>query len=156
MCGDSRIVDWDLRVVEKMLALGLVPVVYGDVGIDTKQGCCIMSTEEIFRYIATKLPVETIVIGSNVNGVYDRDPRLPDAKQIQVITLENFKRISSSLGGSSGIDVTGGMKAKVATLLEIVRIKNNIRCEIIDITRSNTLERALSGEETGGTIIRAK
>jgi isopentenyl phosphate kinase len=156
MSDNSRIIDWDLRPVEKILAHGLVPVVYGDVGMDVTQGCCILSTEEIFRYIATKLPVERIVIGSNVNGVYDKDPQLPDAKQIPVITLENFKEISSSLGGSPDMDVTGGMKTKVTTLLEIVGIKNNICCRITDITESNTLERALCGEEVSGTIIRAK
>jgi isopentenyl phosphate kinase len=154
---NSRIVKWELDVVEKLLDCNLVPVVYGDVSIDLGQGCCILSTEEIFRHIAAKLPVERIVIGSNVNGIFDKDPNIfQDAQQIPLITPKKFDQVLCFLGKSTGIDVTGGMRSKVAALLEIVKRKNSIKCSIIDITRPKTLEDALRGRKTVGTTIQGQ
>jgi isopentenyl phosphate kinase len=153
---NSKIVHWDLSVIKKLLEYDLIPVVYGDVGIDLRQGCCILSTEEIFRYLAMGLPVERVLIGSNVDGLYDKDPSVfSDAKQIPSITAENASRVCSLIGKSPGIDVTGGMRSKIGTLLDIVRLKNEIRCEVIDIREPNALKRALCSQEVKGTTVRA-
>jgi isopentenyl phosphate kinase len=153
---DSRIVHWDLRVLERMLDSELMPVVYGDVGLDLAQGCCILSTEEIFRYIAIGMPVSKIFIGSNVSGVYNKDPNVfTDAQHIRTITPRNFERILPSLGKSTGIDVTGGMRSKVSSLVEIVKERHKIHCELIGIRKPKVLENALRGKEVHGTIVRA-
>lgn len=153
---DSRIVQWDINVIERMLEYDLLPVVYGDVSLDLKRDCCILSTEEIFRYLTTRLNVNRIIIGCDVNGVFDKDPKqFPSAKKIPLITPETLTEVYQSLGSSIGIDVTGGMQSKVLTLLEIVN-ETDIECEILDITRPRVLEQTLNGKKGIGTIIRAR
>lgn len=156
LAENSRIIRWDVKIVEKMLEHGLLPVVYGDVCLDLKQGCCILSTEEIFRYLATKINVNRVVIGSDVNGVYDRDPKIfPNARKIPTITVESIDRVLPSLKGADAMDVTGGMRSKVITLLELAS-EADVECEIIDITTPGLLEEALDGKRGIGTIVKAK
>ena len=152
---NSRVKLWDLTAVKLMLKHGLLPVTYGDVAFDTQLGCCILSTEEVFRYLATRLKVGRIIVGSNVNGVYDKDPKgFPDAKHIPVITPRNVYEVLPALKGANTIDVTGGMRSKVLIFLELVR-EIGVECEILDATKPRLLEEALVGKRGLGTLIKA-
>ena len=51
----SKIVWWNTQILQKMLKIGMLPVLYGDVVMDVAQGCSIISTEEIFFYLAKKI-----------------------------------------------------------------------------------------------------
>jgi isopentenyl phosphate kinase len=138
-----------------MLDKDLLPVPYGDLGMDLVKGFCILSTEEILRYISTRLKISRVIIGTNVDGVYNKDPRNKDAKIIPLITLENMSKVLPSLGGANTADVTGGMRTKVLTLIELVK-KINVECEILNISVPGVLEKVLNGEKVGCTIIRRK
>ncbi|MEM2920788.1 MAG: isopentenyl phosphate kinase [Candidatus Bathyarchaeia archaeon] len=152
---NGRIRTWDLRSVRLMLGLNLIPVVYGDVSMDLSKGCAILSTEELFRYLARRLRPSRVIVGSDVNGVYDRDPKTTNAaRKIAVITPKNVKSILQSLESNKSVDVTGGMMSKVLTLLELART-SKVECEILDISKPGHLEAALNGKKGIGTIIRA-
>jgi isopentenyl phosphate kinase len=154
VASNGRIVSWDLATIRLMLKLGLVPVTYGDVGLDQVKGCCILSTEEIFCYLARHLKPDRIIIGTDVDGVYEGDPKKDkDAKKIPIITPKNAVNLIHLLGGAGGLDVTGGMRTKVATLLDLVR-EVDVECEVLNIARRGVLEKALKGERGIGTIIR--
>jgi isopentenyl phosphate kinase len=151
---DSKIVSWDLGALTYMLEVGLVPVPYGDVGMDLVKGFCILSTEEVFRYLSVKLKPSRVIIGSDVDGVYNEDPRKNErARKIPLITLENASKVLPSLGGATTVDVTGGMRSKVLTLLELVK-EVDIECEILNLLIPGNLEDALNGERGRGTLIR--
>ena len=153
---DSKIVFWNLEALKLMLETGLVPVPYGDVGIDLSKGFCILSTEEVFRYLAVRLNPRRVIIGSDVDGVYDTDPRKKEgAKKIPLITLENAAEVLPSLGGATTVDVTGGMRSKILTLLELVR-EMDVECEVLNLLVPGNLEEALNGERGRGTLIRRK
>jgi len=147
----SRIIKWDVRVIQEMLNLNLLPVVYGDVVIDVKQGYSIISTEEIFFYLANNLDVKRIVIGSDVDGVIDKSST--SGKKVDVITPSDKKWISASLRGAETIDVTGGMKSKVELLITLAAEKG-VESEILNATKPGLLELALRGKKGAGTIIR--
>lgn len=152
---DSKIINWDLDALELMLNIGLLPVPYGDLGMDCFKGICILSTEEIFRYLSTKLKLSRVIVGTNVDGVYDKDPKNKDAQKIPLITLENVSKVLPSLGGADTVDVTGGMRTKVLTLLDLVK-GVNVECEVLNILIPGALEKALNGEKGRGTLIRRK
>lgn len=150
-----------LKPIKKLLDLNMVPVPYGDVCLDLKKGCCILSTERILSYLAKKLPavekkykVSRVLICTRVPGIFTEDPiKNPNAKRIPLITPKNSKRITKYVKGSAGIDVTGGMLHKMEMLLELA--KKGIESEIIDATKPGILKRALLGERGSGTIIRS-
>jgi isopentenyl phosphate kinase len=148
---DSRIVKWDTAVIERALDFDLTPVPYGDVALDERRGCSILSTEEIIRYLSMRLPIKKVIIGSKENGVLDKRGLV-----IQKITPSNLNSILECAKGSSGIDVTGGMRSKILTLLEMVKANERVECSIINVARPGNLAMALEGHEVEGTRICAK
>jgi isopentenyl phosphate kinase len=145
LAKEDRIEDWYTKPIERSLSAGLVPVPYGDVCLDEKKGCCIISTEEIFRFLADKLKPERIIMVGKTDGVLDSK-----GVMIKEITKKNFKDIRKSLMSSDGVaDVTGGMATKVEKSLDM-----GTEVEIINGLRPDILKRSLLGEKGLGTIIR--
>ena len=141
----GRIVRWDPGPLQRLLQAGLIPVPYGDVCVDLQQGCCIISTEEIFRHLAGTLQPKQVLLVGQVDGVLDAGGQV-----IPCITPQNFDELRRSLAASDGIaDVTGGMLHKVERALEMgsaVRIINGLV--------PDRLYRALIGEEVEGTEVK--
>jgi isopentenyl phosphate kinase len=99
---------------------GLVVLTHGDVCFDEETSASILSGDTIAVYLAKELNAETILIGTDVDGVMDDNPKLnPSAKHIPVINQENKESILSKTGPSTNTDVTGGMLKKLSELLEI-------------------------------------
>jgi isopentenyl phosphate kinase len=133
-----------LEPIKNCLKYDLVPVVYGDVVLDLKNGCTIFSTEKIFSYLAKKLKPEKIILMSGVEGVYDFQKRI-----IPEINKKNFNEIKRFLKGAEKIDVTGGMLHKVMEAIEMA--KNGIEVNIIGGEQGN-LGKCLKGERVGTRI----
>jgi isopentenyl phosphate kinase len=141
---DRRIYQWFTAPIERLMETRVIPVVYGDVCLDDAQGICIISTEEIFRYLAHTLRPNRIILLGKVDGVLDGQGRV-----ISAITPANIGEIRPALIGSDGIaDVTGGMLHKVERSLEL-----GIRTEIINGLIPGLLKRTLLGESVGGTFV---
>ncbi len=73
-CHDGAITDGPLDSVKRALAVGLVPLIYGDVALDDVRGGTIASTEEIFEWMIDRLPPARVVLLGEVDGVYTGDP----------------------------------------------------------------------------------
>lgn len=143
---DGEIIDFNILMIEELLKLGAVPVIHGDVLVDITKGCSIASTEKLFSYLAKKLRVRRIIIGTNVDGVLD-----DGGDVIPLITAENFEKIKKHLKGSADTDVTGGMLHKVESMLELAKSGHEVM--IINALKSQNISRALLGEHAG-TLIR--
>ncbi len=141
---NDRIVESYTKPIEMMLEKNMIPVTYGDVGIDLEKGCCIISTEEILTHLTDKLGGKKIIAVGNT-AVLDQNKNT-----VNEITKENFESIKSSLGGSASQDVTGGMLLKVELALKAAQ--NRIETHIIDGTQSGNLLKSLKGENIGTKI----
>ncbi len=75
------------------------------------------STEEIFEWLAGHFHPERLALAGEVDGIYTADPQVDDAARITEIRPETLAAIEAGLGRSHGIDVTGGMVAKVRQAL---------------------------------------
>lgn len=149
---NGRIKEWYLKPVTEMLRKGLLPVPYGDVALDTKKGCCIISTEEILNYISRHSSFKKIILAGITNGVYEKDPTIyPDAKLIPEINSKNYEDIKKYLGGSTGIDVTGGMLHRVTRIFELTKF--GVEAVVMSGEIEGNLKRALLGERVG-TLMR--
>lgn len=114
LCHDGELRSMAERPLVAALEHGLVPVVYGDVALDEVRGGTIISTEEIFAYLAPRMRPARILLLGEVEGVLTADPATGvRGDVIPVITAGTLAGVEEALGGSRGVDVTGGMIAKV-------------------------------------------
>ncbi len=152
----GAVVEMATGPIEAALAHDLVPLVYGDVAFDDGQGTAIISTEDIFLYLARRIPPARILMAGIVDGVYESDPiRYPDSRRIPVLTPATLAQGAGGLGGSHGTDVTGGMLAKVETLARLVESQPHVRVHFFSGEIPGRLRDALLGDESFGTILRA-
>jgi isopentenyl phosphate kinase len=115
-CHDGALNYVELNPIERALGHGLVPLVYGDVAFDDVRGGTIISTEDIFLYLAGKLRPSRILLLGEVPGVLGADGAI-----VGHITPANLPGVQAALTGSGGVDVTGGMADKVSRMVELVR-----------------------------------
>ncbi len=120
-CGGGELETLDERPLAAALDHGLAPVVYGDVALDSARGGTIISTEEIFRWLAARLSPQRVILVGEVDGVLSADPASGILGElIPEITPATLPRVAKVLGGSRGVDVTGGMVAKVSEMLALL------------------------------------
>lgn len=109
--------------LKKAMEIGIIPVIYGDVIMNERQGFEIYSGEKTLDILAIKLSKLykkiKIIYYTDTNGVYD-----DKGKTISIITPKNFKEIKKYLQGSGNTDVTGGMIHKVEESLNLVQKLN--------------------------------
>ncbi|MDE1856513.1 MAG: isopentenyl phosphate kinase family protein [Candidatus Micrarchaeota archaeon] len=152
---DCRIVDWNMNPIKQALKDGFVPVTYGDVVLDRKQGVCIASTEEVFRYLAYKLRPYKIVIGTDVDGLFTADPKIDrQASMIREIGPRNIAYALNFASKSRKVDVTGGMKTKLVDVYKISKRTGAI-CQIVNARVPGRIEKALEDLRVLGTVINA-
>ena len=156
-CRDGELVELATRPLRAALAHNLVPLVHGDVAFDETREMTIVSTEMIFAYLAPILKPTRIILAGIVDGVFAADPLQDSSAQlIREITPANFATIESQLRGSHGVDVTGGMIAKVKSMVALVQREPALRVHIVSAMREGLIERVLAQEDfDAGTIIRA-
>ncbi len=144
---NGKICRWDTELVNHLFELDITPVTYGDVIIDLARGFAIVSTEEIFRYLARELEPEKVLLISK-HAVHTSDPQLNDnAEKISLLRKSEFYGIN--LSRSHGFDVTGGMMKKVEIAFDIARYAEHV--EIIPAERGNLLK-AIAGKSVGTVI----
>jgi len=98
--------------VETMLAEGFVPVLHGDVVVRAGAGVTITSGDDLVVALAEALDTDRVGLCSTVPGVLD-------AEGAVIPTVEQFDDVAAAVGESDATDVTGGMAAKVHTLLAL-------------------------------------
>jgi isopentenyl phosphate kinase len=156
LCHDGELLHLEVRPITTALEKGLIPLMYGDVALDEVRGGTIISTEEIFGYLAGLLQPQRIVLAGVVDGVYDRDPlQDPAAQPIAEITAANYAQVVQHLGGSHGVDVTGGMVSKVQQMAALARRVPGLVVHLITGEAPDRLRQVLVTPGTaGGTRIR--
>jgi isopentenyl phosphate kinase len=155
ICCEGELVSLCLAPMRELLAHGAVPLVYGDVAIDTARGAAIVSTEQVLAYVARNLGATRLVEVGEVQGVFTADPhRHPQARLLRRITPASLGAIKAGLEGSHGVDVTGGMRSKVELLLRLVQELPELRVQIIGGAEPGVLAQALvDGRAEVGTLL---
>ena len=140
------------NTTSEFLKKGFIPVLYGDVSLDTDQGINILSGDQIIKSIVANLKsdykIEKVIFLADVDGIYSKDPSVPDAELLKKVTPSDVKNIS----GSSGIDVTGGIKNKVNQMLEIAKLDPEIEIRLANGLK-DSLTKILNGEDIGTEFI---
>jgi isopentenyl phosphate kinase len=148
---NKRIESGDLGTIRQYLDLDFVPVLYGDVVLDKHPSIkmAVLSGDQIVKYLAFKLKPERVILATDVDGIYDRDPKkYDDAHLLKVVSSP--KELQTGQAGT--VDVTGGMGGKVEELLSLAY--NGIESEIINANHTDIIKKALKGQKVTGTLIK--
>lgn len=148
----KRIEQADLTLMRRYLELGFVPVIYGDVVLDSDESIkmAVLSGDQIVAYLAEKLDAERVILATDVDGLYNKNPKkYHDAHLIK--TVSSLAEIET--GEETTVDVTGGMGGKVKELLSLLDL--GIESEIINANKKGNIEKILSGEKIRGTNVKA-
>jgi isopentenyl phosphate kinase len=134
VCENGRITQLATAPLQQALAQGLVPIIHGDVAFDTQLGGTIISTEEVMMVLALALRPSWLLLAGITDGVYDTQQQV-----IPTINGANFATVQTALGGSHGTDVTGGMKSKVKSMLDLVTDHSNLSIRIFSGLQADLL-----------------
>jgi isopentenyl phosphate kinase len=144
---NRQVTAHNILVMRKALNARLLPVVHGDVAFDEALGGTILSTEDVFTFLAEQFPVTRILLAGIEAGVWADFPARK--KLVKEIQLGAYGKIRAGIGGSASTDVTGGMKAKVEEMFALIEKKQDLTVQIFSAEENGFLTRALNGENMG-------
>ena len=146
---DKRITEGSLDLFKRYLDKGFIPVIYGDVVLDTDLEFCVISGDQIIQYLAMNLNPEQVILGTDVDGVYNKNPKTHD----DAIFFDKFTSLKDldTLEGTTNVDVTGGMVGKIKELLYLADL--GIESKIINAEVEDNIFKVLEDKEVKGTVI---
>ncbi|MBN2229696.1 MAG: UMP kinase [Candidatus Thorarchaeota archaeon] len=105
------------------------------------------STNAVAAIAAELIQAEILLNATNIDGVYDRDPKEKGAVKLDTVTIEQLRQILKS----------GGTRAGEYELFDPVAIRiverSKIPTTILDGSKPENLARAIRGEKIGTQII---
>lgn len=143
-----KIKDW--TAIDMMMDKGIMPVTFGDVVQDTELGFSILSGDQLVEAFADRYDAERVIFVSDVDGVYDADPKTnKNAKLIERIDRDVLSGISTE---SSVADVTGGIRNKIETMMRMC--KGTRDCVLVNGNAEGRLLSVLKGSKVPCTVIK--
>lgn len=140
-----------IKPIIAALKIDVVPIVFGDIILDERIGCCIFSGEATLDNLSSQLmsygfKIKKVIQCGITNGVYDLK-----GKTISKITPGNFKKFKKAILGAAETDVTGGMLHKIEESLKITKLGVNVY--IINGRKKDNLYQAIASRSKTGTLI---
>ncbi len=140
------------NVIEEVLAQGLLPVVHGDVILDTAWKSTIYSGETLLSNIGMYLlerdfTIDRIILVGKTDGFHNSS-----GETIAVIDQESWTKVYHKAAYTVEHDVTGGMQHKVEQAL--LMAQKGIPTWIINGSIPGELANALLAKTTRGTVVK--
>ncbi|MFX0086623.1 MAG: isopentenyl phosphate kinase [Candidatus Hodarchaeota archaeon] len=142
--NNRRIIKGNTDNIAKFMSTGMVPVISGDMVPDITMGYSVLSGDQILYDLAKKFKPEKIIFGSDVDGIYESDPKKnPNSR---LITQISRNEIDSRIEEIGGTDASGQLRGK---LNEIKNLLDNDFGDIavINLTKKGILKQVLLEEE---------
>lgn len=147
---EGRLRSLDPRPFSTALEHGWTPVSFGDVVPDPAWGSSILSADTIALALARALTPRRVLFVTDVPGVLVAGA---DGRATVVSDLTDG-RVAPLSVGPGAVDVTGGIRRKVETALEIAR--SGVDAGIISGLRDGALSGAIRGDAFDGSWARAR
>jgi glutamate 5-kinase len=131
------------RTFERLLDLGVVPIVNENDAVTTDE-IRFGDNDRLAALVAHLLHADALVLLSDVEGLFDGDPRRPGASLVRtVFGEEDLAGVSAGGTGAAGIG-TGGMASKVGA----ARVATAAGVHVV-LTSAANATAALAGEDVG-------
>ncbi len=140
---------------EALIEKEIIPVVNENDTVSTREiyhNGTFGDNDTLSAIVASLINADLLIILSDIDGLYDRDPRVAaDARLISTVQ-EITQAVEDSAGGEGSLRGTGGMRSKIVA----ARIATNAGIDTVIANGSTprVIDAILSGKETG-TLFRA-
>lgn len=152
ICSNGELERLSLRHVKKLLEMGITPVLYGDVVLDSARGFCILSGDRIAVHLSKTLKADRAVMAIDKDGIFDEDPnRSGGTNLLREVNQHNYREVLAGLSPGEK-DVTGGIAGKLRELWRLA--EGGTESVIVNGLVPGRLQKALLGQEVIGTRIR--
>ena len=136
------------RALETLLNLGVIPILNENDSISTAEiGTAFGDNDKLSALVASKIDADLLIMLSDIDALYDKDPRkYPDAQPIDAV-FEISDKITRGAGSRGSTYSTGGMRTKI----EAAKIAAQAGCRIVLAhgRAPNVIARVMAGERIG-------
>lgn len=134
------------HALERLLSQDVIPVINENDTVSADE-IKFGDNDTLAGLVAGLVGAEALIILSDVDGLYEADPRThPEAQLIR--TVHGITRAMRAAAGGAGSSVgTGGMATKLRAAEQVNEL--GVRCVIAAGQKPETLSRIFSGEEEG-------
>ncbi len=152
---DDRVRYLNLRsTLNALLRRGVIPIINENDAVSTDELAFLDGAERpvfgdndrLSALVATKLDVDLLVLLTDVDGVYDRDPRRDPNARLQS-RVDDPESLAQAAGGPGSAASRGGMRSKVDAAT--VAARGGCHAVIASGVRLEALPRLLQGDEVG-------
>lgn len=152
MMKNRELIIDDPAVLKSMFDNGIMPVMFGDVVMDTELGFAICSGDQIMERLKEIFEPSRVIFVSDIDGLYDKDPKNnKDAKLIENVDKDVLKSVETDI---TVADVTGGVRGKMETMLRMC--SEGCDCVLVNGTVEGRLLTLLKGGKVPCTIARGE
>jgi isopentenyl phosphate kinase len=125
--------------------MGCVPSTGGDIVSDKSVRFSIVSGDQLAVYMARSLRAEMLVFATDVDGVFDSNPKLtPTARLIKNLSPSRVRKVGVDMS-TSVTDVTGGMRGKLEEAAKAA--SNGIPVFFVNLLKGNRLRDLVLGKQ---------
>jgi glutamate 5-kinase len=149
----NRLTYLNLRnSISTLLSYGVIPI------INENDSTCVNEIEATFgdndklsAMVASKMEADLLVILSDIDGLYDKNPKRNDDAKLLSVVEEITPEIESYGGSPTSMKGVGGMRTKI----EAAKICNMAGCYMLIANSSveDIIVKTLSGEELGTVFL---
>lgn len=145
----GKLVTLDMEPFRRYVELGIVPVTFGDVVLDRKQGFGICSGDQLMYRLAEEFRPERIVFCADVDGIFTADPNIDEGAEL----LEKVDRqvLDSLPRTERHTDVTGSIYGKIECMLRMADLAEEV--VVINGLAEGRLHDALKGRKVIGSRV---
>jgi glutamate 5-kinase len=155
-CSQLLITHGDLKDRERyinikntlrtLLANGIIPIVNENDTVATEE-LKVGDNDNLAALVALISEADCLIILSDINGVYNKDPRRNDDAEMISEIAEITDEIYAMAGTTNNPIATGGMKTKIQAAEKAV--ENGIETYILNGSNSQVFEQMLAGKNPG-------
>lgn len=134
--------------IESLLKLGVVPILNENDSVSTDEiGSAFGDNDKLSALVASKIDADLLIMLSDIDALYDKDPRKSDDAQPIDIVYEITPDITKGAGKRGSKHATGGMKTKI----EAAKIASYAGCRIVlaNGRAENVITQIIEGEKIG-------
>ncbi|MFX1367450.1 MAG: isopentenyl phosphate kinase [Promethearchaeota archaeon] len=153
-----RMTNYFLDPLKGFVSVGMVPLLGGDILIDSVMGWSVGSGDQLAVIIASEFGAKRLIFASDVAGVFESDPKInPEATHIETVDLNQLDATLEQMGTSEAVDASGKMRGKLKSLTPAIpAIKKGLEVGLLSMMEYGSLKTYLQGRPTAATRIVVK
>ncbi|MEM2142212.1 MAG: isopentenyl phosphate kinase [Candidatus Thorarchaeota archaeon] len=138
--------------LQGFLGMGMVPVLGGDMLVDTKTGISVCSGDQLAVLIARWMHAGRLIFACDVSGVYTADPKLDSqARLLPEIDLSQLDRLPVPDESSDASGRMCGKLRSISTVADLIR--EGLEVCLLSMLQRGNLRALLSGAQVECTRI---